>query len=39
VGSFVPVYGMYEKPQDVLVNAFANRAHDDVLKPEWWGSY
>jgi O-antigen ligase len=32
MGTFVPVYGMYEKPQDLLVNAYANRAHDDVLE-------
>ena len=32
MGSFVPVYALFEKPQDVLANTFANRAHDDVLE-------
>lgn len=34
IGTFVPVYGMFEKPQDVMINAYANHAHDDIL--EWW---
>jgi O-antigen ligase len=32
MGTFVPVYGMYEKPQDVMINAYANHAHDDILE-------
>jgi O-antigen ligase len=32
MGSFVPVYALFEKPQDVLANTFANRAHNDVLE-------
>lgn len=32
MGSFVPVYGMFEKPQDTLINAYANHAHDDFLE-------
>jgi len=31
VGSFVSVYGLYEKAQDAF-GAFANRAHNDVLE-------
>ena len=33
LGTFVPVYGSYEKPRDMLAS-YANRAHDDVL--EFW---
>jgi O-antigen ligase len=32
IGTFVPVYALFEKPQDVLVNAFVNRAHNDILE-------
>jgi O-Antigen ligase len=32
VGTFVPVYAMYEKLQDVLINGYVNHAHDDVLE-------
>jgi O-antigen ligase len=32
MGTFVPVYAMYEKPQDAMVNVYANHAHDDVLE-------
>ena len=32
LGTFVPVYGMFEKPSDVLLNTFANHAHDDFLE-------
>jgi O-antigen ligase len=32
IGSFVPVYGMYERPSDTIVNAFANHAHNDILE-------
>jgi O-antigen ligase len=31
VGSFVPVYGVFERPEDTLTT-FANRAHNDVLE-------
>lgn len=34
MGTFVPVYAQFEKPADVLINAYANRAHNDVL--EMW---
>jgi hypothetical protein len=32
IGSFVPVYGMYERPSDTMINAFANHAHNDILE-------
>jgi len=32
MGTFVPVYGMFEEPQYVLINAYANHAHDDFLE-------
>jgi O-antigen ligase len=32
LGSFVPVYQMFEKPADALSNTFANHAHDDFLE-------
>lgn len=32
MGTFVPVYAMFESPQDALVDAFANRAHNDFLE-------
>ena len=32
VGTFVPVYAMFEKPGDMMANVFANRAHNDVLE-------
>lgn len=32
MGSFVPVYGMYERPSDTMINAFANHAHNDLLE-------
>lgn len=32
MGTFVPVYATFEKPQDVMANRFANRAHNDVLE-------
>jgi O-antigen ligase len=34
VGSFVPVYGMFEKPADIIEHTYANHAHNDVL--EMW---
>jgi O-antigen ligase len=32
MGTFVPVYAMLEKPQDAMINVYANRAHDDFLE-------
>jgi len=32
IGTFVPVYGMYERSGDTMVNAFANHAHNDILE-------
>lgn len=32
LGTFVPVYQFFEKPQDALRDIFANRAHNDVLE-------
>ena len=32
LGSFVPVYQFFEKPQDALVDVYANRAHNDLLE-------
>jgi O-antigen ligase len=32
VGAFVPVYAMFEKPQDLLIAGYANHAHDDFLE-------
>jgi O-antigen ligase len=32
IGSFVPVYGMYERPSDTISNTFANHAHNDILE-------
>jgi O-antigen ligase len=32
IGSFVSVYGMYERPGDTIANAFANHAHNDILE-------
>ena len=32
MGTFVPVYGMFEKPQDLFSHAYINHAHDDVLE-------
>jgi O-antigen ligase len=32
VGTFVPVYGLFERPQDALLDTYANRAHNDVLE-------
>lgn len=32
IGSFVRVYGMYERPSDVMINAYANHAHNDILE-------
>ncbi len=34
VGTFVEIYGMFERPRDALRDVFANRAHNDFL--EMW---
>lgn len=34
LGTFVPVYAMFEKPQDVILDTYANHAHNDLL--EFW---
>jgi O-antigen ligase len=31
-GTFVPVYQMFERPQDALANIFANHAHNDIAE-------
>ena len=32
LGTFVPVYGLFEKPEDALINTYVNRAHNDVVE-------
>ena len=32
MGTFVPVYAMFEKPQDLIANVYANRSHNDFLE-------
>jgi O-antigen ligase len=32
LGTFVPVYAMFEKPQDTMADVYANHAHNDVLE-------
>ena len=32
MGTFVPVYAVFEKTEDTMVNTFANHAHNDVLE-------
>jgi O-antigen ligase len=32
LGTFVPVYGLFEKPEDTLVNTYANHAHNDAVE-------
>jgi O-antigen ligase len=32
IGSFVPVYGMYERSSDTIANVFVNHAHNDILE-------
>jgi O-antigen ligase len=32
MGTFVPVYATFEKPHDALLDAYVNRAHNDVLE-------
>lgn len=31
-GAFVPAYAMFEKPEDLLLGAYANHAHNDLLE-------
>ena len=32
MGTFVPVYAMHQRPEDALIDAYANRAHNDFLE-------
>jgi O-antigen ligase len=32
LGTFVPVYAMFERPVDTIANTYANHAHDDILE-------
>ena len=32
VGTFVPVYARFERPEDALLDTYANRAHNDILE-------
>jgi len=32
IGTFVPVYATFERPEDTLAGAYVNHAHDDVLE-------
>lgn len=32
LGTFVEVYGLFERPRDALLDTFANRAHNDFLE-------
>jgi O-antigen ligase len=32
LGTFIPVYSMFEKPADALANKYANHAHNDILQ-------
>src|SRR5262249_39783787 len=32
MGTFPSVYPLFEKPQDALIDVYANRAHNDVLE-------
>src|SRR5580704_5958712 len=32
MGTFVSVYGMFEKPQDLFAHVYINHAHDDILE-------
>lgn len=32
IGSFVAVYGLFEKPKDAMLDLYANRAHNDILE-------
>jgi O-antigen ligase len=32
LGTFVPVYAMFEQPEDTIANTYANHAHNDFLE-------
>ncbi len=32
LGTFVPVYGLFERPIDTIANRYVNHAHDDILE-------
>jgi O-antigen ligase len=32
IGTFVPIYAMFERPKDAMIDAFVNHAHDDFLE-------
>ena len=32
LGTFVPVYAMFEKPRDLIIGTYINHAHNDVLE-------
>jgi O-antigen ligase len=32
MGTFVPVYAGFEKPEEAMIDTYANRAHNDVLE-------
>ena len=32
LGTFVPVYALFEQPGDTAINSYVNRAHNDVLE-------
>ncbi|TRL36815.1 O-antigen ligase family protein [Methylosinus sporium] len=32
IGTFVPVYAGFERPEDAVVNAYVNHAHNDLLE-------
>jgi O-antigen ligase len=32
LGTFVPVYGMFEQPSDAMPDAYVNHAHNDILE-------
>ena len=32
MGTFVPVYAMHQRPEDAVIDAYANRAHNDFLE-------
>lgn len=32
LGTFVPVYALFEKPEDTMLNTYANHAHNDIAE-------
>jgi len=32
LGTFVPVYAMFEKPEEALIDTYVNRAHNDAIE-------